>query len=374
MVQKVRNLIVGGGISGATLAHLIAERKREEVLVVDARAHIAGNCFDYKDENGIGVHRYGAHIFRTELKSVWDFLSSFTGWYPYQHRVLGLIDGWTVPIPFNLNSLYLLFPNFLAERIASRLIGRYGFGGNVSIMEMRQSDDPDIVFLADFVYEKVFFHYTKKQWGYAPEEMDASVTSRIPIRISRDDRYFTDRYQGIPDRGYTAMIRKMLDHPKIEVRLETPYEHIRNGIAADRLFYTGPIDEYFDYEFGELPYRSMKLELVEFDKPCFQEAAVVNYPGNYDFTRIIEHKYFLDDRSDKTVVSYEYPEEFRRDVNERDYPVPRAENTELYARYAEKASSLENVHFLGRLGDYKYYNMDESVRRAMELFDSVFTV
>jgi UDP-galactopyranose mutase len=362
-MTRYKNLIVGAGISGAVLARKIVEEQNEPVVVIDAKPHIGGNCFD-EQQDGIMVHRYGTHIFHTNHKDVWDFLSRFTKWYPYQHKVRGLIDGQIVPIPFNLNSLHQVFPKNLADKMESRLIEHFGFNKKVPILELRKTGDKDLEFLAEYVYQKIFFEYTLKQWGLTPDEIDSGITGRVPVAISRDDRYFQDKYQGIPLDGYTAMIERILDHPNISVKLDTLY---RKSMMAERLFYTGPIDEFFDYKFGELPYRSIRLDFVKFNKPLFQEAAVVNYPCNYDWTRIGEYKWFLDDQTESTVVSFEYPETFELGKNERYYPFVGEANEKLYNRYLVMSQNMPNVHFLGRLGDYKYYNMDKAVARALEL-------
>ena len=360
--------VVGSGISGATVARGLAE-KGHEIVVIDEKNHIAGNCFDYFDENGIDVHQYGTHIFHTDIKKAWDFVSRFTQWFPYQHKVVALIDGQLVPVPFNLNSIEKIFPASIAERLVEKLLSHFGFNVKVPILQLRQTGDKDLLFLADFVYEKVFLHYTLKQWGMRPEDLDPAVTGRVPVYISRDDRYFQNRYQGIPLDGYTKMIERMLDHPAIQIKLHTKFDRAMLD-QYDRVYYSGPIDEFFDYSLGELPYRSLHFDFLTFDRPYFQTNSVVNYPCNYDFTRIGEYKYFLDTVSDKTVVSYEYPQTFVRGQNERYYPVPSDANQALYAKYLEKAKDLsDKVTFLGRLGDYKYYDMDKAVARALDLVE-----
>lgn len=363
MPKKRKNLVVGAGMSGASLARLLAERG-ESVLVVDAKDHVGGNCRDRR-EDGIMVHTYGTHIFHTNNKEVWDFLSRFTKWHPYQHKVLGLVDGQTVPVPFNLNSLRMVFPKNMADRLENRLLDVFGFNRKVPILELRESGDGDLQFLAEYIHQKIFLEYTLKQWGCAPDELEPAVTGRVPVHISRDDRYFQDRYQGIPLDGFTALVEKMLDHPNIVVRLNTPFDA---GMEYDRLFHTGSIDEFFGYRLGELPYRSISLDFVKFAKPRFQGAAVVNYPCNYDWTRIGEHKWFLDDRTPHTIVSFEYPAPFRRGVNERYYPIIDEANVELHGAYQRLAGDMPNIRFFGRLGDYKYYDMDKAVARAMEVF------
>ncbi|MBR5623185.1 MAG: UDP-galactopyranose mutase [Opitutales bacterium] len=366
--MKYDFLVIGSGISGATVAERLASSGKK-VLVIDAKSHVGGNCYDFRDPNGICVHQYGTHIFHTNDKTVWDYLSRFTQWHPYTHKVLAQIDGALIPIPFNLNSIRQVFPPTMATRLEEKLVDEFGFGARTTILELRQKSDPDLKLLGDYVYEKVFLHYTLKQWGMKPEELDPAVTARVPIFVSRDDRYFHDKYQAIPREGYTAMIQKMLDHPNIELKLNTPFSAIRDTIPPEMPIYsTGSIDEFFDYSFGILPYRSVRFDFVEYAQEFFQPVACVNYPCNYDFTRIGEYKHFLNDKSDKTVISFEYSSAFELGQNERCYPISHPQNAELYNRYRDEAQKkFPNVHFLGRLGDYKYYDMDKAVARALAL-------
>jgi UDP-galactopyranose mutase len=248
------------------------------------------------------------------------------------------------------------------------LLNKFGFNKNLQIFELFDTKDKDLEFLAQYVYEKIFLEYTIKQWGLTPDEIDRSVLERIPIYISRDDRYFQDKYQGIPVDGYTEMLRKILDHENIKIQLKTQFD---KNMLFDRLFWTGSIDEFFDFKFGVLPYRSITFDFLTFNQMQFQEVSQVNYPTNYDFTRITEHKHFLRDNSNKTIVSYEYPAEFKIGENERQYPIANGNNVAIYAKYIDLAKSHPNVHFFGRLGDYKYYNMDEAVIRAFRLFDQI---
>lgn len=364
-------VVAGAGISGAAAAERLASAGRR-VLVIDAREHIGGNCFDFRDGNGILVHKFGTHIFHTSNKRVWDYLSRFTAWRPYFHKVLAQIDGALVPVPFNLNSIRRVFPRALAERLEEKLVARFGFGAKTTILELRENADADLALLGEYVYEKVFLHYTLKQWGKTPEEIDPAVTARVPIFVSRDDGYFRDKYQAIPRGGYTAMIEKMLAHENITLRLNTPWSAVRESVPAGTpVFFTGAIDEFFDYKFGELPYRSVAFEFAEFDQEFFQPVACVNYPCHFDFTRIGEYKHFLGEKSARTTVSFEYPSAFERGKNERCYPIANAETAALYARYADEARrAFPQVRFLGRLGDYKYYDMDKAVARALDAAES----
>ena len=364
-----KNLVVGCGISGAVIANLIATVLNEKVLIIDKKDHIAGNCFDYKDKNGIMIHKYGSHIFHTSNEKVWNFVRKFTDFNQYMHKVIALIDGIETTIPFNFNTLYDVFPETFARRLEEKLLAKFEYNKKVPILEFQKQDDEDLKFLANYVYEKVFLHYTTKQWGVSPEDVDGAVTARVPVYLSKDNRYFQDKYQGIPLEGYTKMIEKMLKHPNIEVKLKTDYKDVKGDF--ERVFYTGAIDEYFDYELGELPYRSVNFKLEEYDREFYQSNSVVNYPCNYDFTRIHEYKHYLNDKSSKTVIAKEYSEFFELGKNERYYPIPKDENAELYNKYSQKAKNLNNVYFLGRLGDYKYYDMDKAIARAIELFEEV---
>lgn len=366
----IKNLVVGAGISGAVIARLIAEELDQKVVIIDKKRHLAGNCFDYCDKNGIMIHKYGSHIFHTSNVQVWNFLNRFTSFNQYMHKVIAVIDGIETTIPFNLNTLYDVFPDTMAKRLESKLLEKFEFNKKVPILEFQKQNDEDLKFLADYVYEKVFLHYTTKQWGVSPESVDGAVTARVPVYISKDNRYFQDKYQGIPVEGYTKMIENILNHPNIELKLNTDYKNIDKS-NFDRVFYTGAIDEYFDYKLGELPYRSVNFKLEEYEFEYYQSNAVVNYPCNYDFTRIHEYKYYLRDKSSKTVIAKEYSEPFQLGKNERYYPIPNEKNSELYNKYNLLAEELTNVFFLGRLGDYKYYDMDKAVARAIELFEEL---
>jgi UDP-galactopyranose mutase len=368
MVTKYKNLVVGCGLSGTVLAYKIASELNEPVTIIDSREHVGGNIYDYRDNNGICIHKYGPHIFHTNNKEVWDFISQFTKWYPYQHHANALIDGNFVPIPFNLNSLHSVFPSSLANRLEVLLLEKFGFNRKVPILELRATGDSDLKFLVEYIYQKVFLEYTLKQWGQKPDEIDPSVTARVPVYVSRDNRYFQDKYQGIPLNGYTAVIKKMLEHSSITVELNTKFSR---DIEYERLFWTGSIDDFFNNKFGVLPYRSVIFDLIEFNQKKFQSTAIVNYPTNYDFTRITEYKHFLDDQSEKTVVSYEYPTAFREGENERQYPIVNDANLVLYSQYMKLAKEYSNVYFFGRLGDYKYYDMDKAIARVLELFREI---
>ncbi|MEW9669195.1 UDP-galactopyranose mutase [Ammoniphilus sp. 3BR4] len=370
--MKVDWIIVGAGFTGATLAERIASQLDQKVLVVERRDHIGGNSYDCFNEDGILIHKYGSHTFHTNSLLVWNYLSTFTKWRPYFHQVLVVADGKKVPIPFNLNSLYNLFPKKYAEKLESLLIGHYGFGIKVPILKLRENANRDLNFLADYIYQKVFYRYTLKHWELKPEELDPSVTARVPVYISRDNRYFQDTYQGIPMHGYTALFSKMLKHRNIKVLLNTDYREIIDQISFKRMIYTGPIDAFFDYRHGTLPYRSLNFDYHTLNQEYYQEVGTINYPNEYKFTRILEQKHLTGQLSPKTTVTFVYPEPHNLGKNEPYYPIPRAENRLLYNLYANEAEQIkEKVLFAGRLADYKYYNMDQAVARALTLFKEI---
>lgn len=370
------NIIVGSGFSGSTMARLVAEKLDEKVVVVDKKDHIAGNSYDYRDENGIMIHKYGSHIFHTNNEKVWSFLKQFTDFNTYMHEVVGILDGIEAQIPFNFTTLYQIFPETLAKRLEEKLLKKFEYNKKVPILEFQKQDDENLKFLAEYVYEKIFLNYTTKQWGVSPKDVDGAVTARVPVYLSKDNRYFQDKYQGIPLEGYAKLVEKMLDYPNIEVILNKDFAEFKKEnsdlVKNARIFYTGSIDEFFDYKFGKLPYRSVNFKFETHNREFYQTHACINYPNNYDFTRIHEYKHYLNDKSEKTVIAKEYSEFFELGKNERYYPIASEENAKLYQKYLDEAKNLKDVYFFGRLGDYKYYNMDLAVARAIELFEEVF--
>jgi len=356
-------LVVGAGFAGATIAERLAADAGRKVLICDRRPHIGGNAYDHHDEAGILVHKYGPHIFHTNSREVYEYLSRFTSWRPYQHRVLACVDGQLVPIPINLTTVNRLYgTNFTAFQVEEFLR---------SVAEPRAhiqtSEDVIVSKVGRELYDKFFRNYTRKQWGLDPSELDAAVTARVPVRTNNDDRYFTDTYQVMPRHGYTAMFERMLTHPNIKILLNADYHEVRAMIPHREVVFTGPIDEFFDYRFGRLPYRSLRFEFETRNVPVAQEAPVINYPNENAYTRITEFKYLTGQEHPQTTRVYEYPQ----DEGDPYYPVPRSENQLLYRKYQALADQTCNVHFLGRLGTYKYYNMDQCVAQALAYYRKV---
>lgn len=354
-------LIVGAGFAGSVLAERLASQRGKSVLIVDRRDHIGGNAYDGYDAAGLLIHRYGPHIFHTNAQRVFDYLSRFTAWRPYEHRVRARVAGKLLPIPINRDTINELYDLHLNEaEVAAWLAAR---------AEPREriitSEDVVVSTVGRELYEMFFRNYTRKQWGLDPAELDATVTARVPTRTTRDDRYFTDTFQTMPLQGYTALFQRMLAHPNIRVQLKTDYRAIVQQVPHRALIYTGPIDEYFDYRFGKLPYRSLEFVHETHDTPCFQRAAVVNYPNDHAYTRITEFKYLTGQIHPQTSVVYEYP----CANGDPYYPIPRPANTERYKQYKALADETPGVHFVGRLATYKYYNMDQVVAQALTLFD-----
>lgn len=364
--MKYDFLIVGAGFAGAVLAERLAKHGKK-ILLVEKRNHLGGNCYDYLDSSGILVHKYGPHIFHTNSSEVWDYLSQFTNWHFYVHRVLANFNEEKITLPANLNTVYELFTKEQAESIEKKLIEHYGEGQKISIISLRKTEDADLKKLAEVVYEKVFLRYSIKQWGMPPEELDPQVVERVPFWVNRDNRYFKDKYQGVPQNGYTDIFRKMLDQPNVKVILGKDYKEIYKQIKFDQMIYTGPIDYFYDYRYGKLPYRSLRFEFETLNLERFQEVAVVNYTGKEPYTRITEFKHFTNGKNPKTVILREYPEEYQPGKNIPCYPIPRRENFEIFQRYKEEAEKRKDVIFVGRLAEYRYYNMDEVVGRALEI-------
>ena len=356
-------LIVGAGFAGSVLAERLANVLEKKVLIVDQRDHIGGNAYDYYNKEGILIHKYGPHIFHTNSKKVFDYLSLFTTWRPYEHRVLASVDGQLVPIPINLNTINKLY----SLQLNSSEVEAFFASKAEKISRVVTSEDVVVSKVGRELYEKFFKGYTRKQWDLDPSELDASVSARVPTRTNRDDRYFTDTYQSMPSQGYTRMFQKMLSHPNIKIMLNTDYKEIVDVIPYKNMIYTGPIDSYFNYCYGRLPYRSIEFRFETHDAEFFQSTGTINYPNEHPYTRITEFKYLTGQKHHKTSIVYEYPQA----EGDPYYPIPRPENAEIYKKYQSLANAMTNTYFTGRLATYKYYNMDQVVAQSLTLFEKI---
>jgi UDP-galactopyranose mutase len=362
-LTKLDIVVVGAGFSGAVMAERLAERGLR-VMVIDKRPHIGGNAYDERDRHGVLVHPYGPHIFHTNSARIAEYLSAFTAWRPYEHRVLAKVDAQFVPIPINIDTVNRLYGLDLNENTIRAFFD--------SVREprdaIRTSEDVVLNAVGRDLYEKFFRGYTRKQWGLDPSELAASVAARIPTRTNRDDRYFTDSFQNMPRDGYTQLFKRMLDHPNIQVELGVDYFSVRGKLPARHLVYTGPIDTYFGHCYGKLPYRSLHFEHQHFpDRAGFQPVGTVNYPNDGEFTRITEFKHLTGQQHSGTSIVREYP----RAEGDPYYPVPRPENEALFKRYEALALKESGVTFVGRLAQYRYYNMDQCVGAALKAADTL---
>jgi UDP-galactopyranose mutase len=356
-------LIVGAGYAGSVLAERLARGANKKVLIVDRRPHIAGNAYDHYNDDGILVHKYGPHIFHTNSKDIFEYLSQFTQWRQYQHRVLASVDGQLVPIPINLDTVNKLY----GLNLTSFELDKWFESVAEKKSEIRTSEDVVVNKVGRELYEKFFRGYTRKQWGLDPSELDAAVTARVPTRTNRDDRYFVDNYQAMPLHGFTRMFENMLDHPNIKIMLNTDYRDIKEFVPYKEMIYTGPVDEFFDNRFGKLPYRSLEFKHETHNVETYQEAPVINYPNDYLYTRVTEFKYLTGQKHEKTSIVYEFPQA----EGDPYYPVPRPENAELYKKYQQLADETEGVYFVGRLATYKYYDMDQVVGQALATYKKI---
>jgi UDP-galactopyranose mutase len=356
-------LVVGAGFSGSVIAERLATQSGKKVLVVDKRNHIGGNAYDHYDDHGVLVHKYGPHIFHTNSREVFEYLGRFTKWRSYEHRVLASVDGQLVPIPINLDTINKLYGmnlnSFEVEEFYKSLAE--------PIEYIRTSEDVVVSKVGRELYEKFFRNYTRKQWGLDPSELDKSVIARIPTRTNRDDRYFTDSYQAMPLHGFTRMFENMLNHPNIKVMLNTDYQEIQKAIPCREMIYSGPVDQFFDYRYGKLPYRSLDFKHETHNTPVFQKAPVINYPNEQLYTRVTEFKYLTGQEHSKTSIVYEFP----KAEGDPYYPVPRPENNEMYKQYKALSDTTSGVYFVGRLATYKYYNMDQCVAQALSVYKQI---
>lgn len=381
-------IIVGAGYAGATVARELAERGGQKVLLVESRPWVGGNAYDCYDDSGILIHLYGPHIFHSKEKRVFDYLSRFTGWLNYQHEVLADVHGTYIPVPFNKNSMRIVYGEERASQLIDKLIATFGDERKVTINELRAQSDPELSEIADYIYHNVFLYYTQKQWGLTPEQVDPSVTARVPVFISDDNRYFQDPYQGIPDKGYTAMFGKMLDHPNITVRTSTDagdvLDFVDNGADGKSIrfggmpfegtvVYTGPLDELFGLCYGRLPYRSLDFDFETLPQEWYQSRGTINYTVSEDFTRISEFKYFSGQTiPDATTIVREYPRAYTGENGQIPYyAILSDENRAHYERYLKLAKGYPDFHPLGRLAEYRYYNMDIICKKALELADEL---
>jgi len=352
-------LIVGAGFAGSVLAERLARGSGQSVLICDRRNHIGGNAYDHTDIAGLLVHKYGPHIFHTNSREIFEYLSRFTAWRAYEHRVRARVDGKLFPVPINLDTINGVYDRNLSETEAGKFLSTLA----EPCATLRTSEDVVVSQVGRLLYEKFFRGYTRKQWGVDPSDLDAQVAARIPVRTNRDDRYFTDEFQSMPRHGYTRMFENMLDHSKIEIVLNADYREVKKQVQYRELIYTGPVDEYFDLRYGKLPYRSLEFKHSTHDQEWFQPVGVVNYPNDFEFTRITEFKHLTGQKHARTSVVHEYP----RAQGDPYYPIPRPANAAIYAKYRALAQNSAGVHFVGRLATYRYYNMDQVVGQALTL-------
>lgn len=375
-------IIIGSGLAGAVAAEQLSNLGKS-VLIIEKRRHIGGNVFDEYNTEGVLIHRYGPHIFHTDQQKVWDYVNQFTEWTPYQHNVLASIEGKLAPIPFNLNTIEQLFPAQLALSLTEKLLSSFEYGTKIPIIKLIENPDKDLQFLANYVNQHVFLHYTLKQWGTDPKSLDPSIFNRVPILISKDNRYFQDPYQAMPKYGYTPLFENLLSSPKIKVLLNTDRKELirlnpetktitfLDQPFSGKLIYTGLLDDLFDYQLGELPYRSLRFENITYHKEAYQSAAVINYPNNYGFTRITEYKKLTGQEIPKTTVATEYPEPYIKNTNIPYYPIFSDENQKKYQNYQSLTHQFSSLITVGRLAEYKYYDMDDIILKVLTLIDEL---
>lgn len=364
--MKYDLVIVGSGLAGVCVANIFAEKyKSKKILIIEKRRHFGGNLYDYYNDEGILIHKYGPHIFRTDKDNVWNYLSKFTEWHYYQHKVVANIKGFEVPFPINLDTYNILFNENLSNQEFAEKLKSFRF-----TEEPKNAEESVINQVGEYLYETFFKYYTIKQWGKHPTELHADTVARVPVRTDREKRYFFHKYQGLPKSGYTEMMLSMINFKNISLMTNTDYKDIIDSLEFETMIYTGPLDYYFDYKYGELEYRSLFFEERTYQKESFQSHSVVNFPNNYDYTRITEYKKLTGQEHSKTTVHYEYPQAFDKDLNEPYYPILDDNNKKMKEKYLNEAKKLNNVIFLGRLAEYRYYSMDELVEFILMKFGS----
>ena len=374
-------IIVGAGTAGCVAARELAEQNKK-VLIIEKKNHIAGNCYDEKDEHGVLIHMYGPHIFHTSKENVYTFLSRFTDWYEFRHEVVANVHGQYMPVPFNLHTLKAAYGEEKAKELEEKLVRIYGMGTKVPILDLMNHEDADLQMIGKFVYDNIYVYYTMKQWGKKPEEIDPAVTARVPVNISYDNCYFGDKYQGVPLHGFTPMFEKMVEHENITIELGVEAKEVL-GIESGKVLYkgevfngdvifTGPIDEFFDCKYGRLPYRTLDFVFEHYEQDDFQGHSVVNYTVDQDYTRITEYKYLTGQKCKGTTISKEYPSAYTGEEGQIPYySIANEENHALYAKYKAEVEDVPNFHLLGRLAEYQYYNIDVMVEKAMELAEKL---
>lgn len=384
-MMKYQAIVVGAGFSGAVMAERMASQLGWQVLVLEQRQHLAGNCYDEFDSHGVLIHKYGPHLFHTDNQAVWDYLSQFTQWRDYEHRVLSYIDGKLIPIPFNLTSIELSFESPKAVAMIALLVARFGMDARIPILTLRQEDDPLLRELAEFIYQKAFVNYTSKQWGVSVESISAEVTARVPVVVSYDDRYFIDYWQALPKNGYSALFARLLSDNRIDLQLNTSMDKrlkfnfsqqkvmLDGEVFQGPVIYTGMIDSLFD-DVDPLPYRSLRFEFKHFAIPEFQPTTTVNYPNEEAFTRISEFKHLTGQSHTGTTVVYEYPLDYQHDADiDPYYPMFTDTAKSQYYTCRRRLDSFPQIIAVGRLAEYRYYDMDDAVANALDVFSNLRT-
>ena len=370
-------IVVGAGAAGCTVARQLAE-KNKKVLIIEKKNHIGGNCYDAKDEHGVLIHVYGPHIFHTNRENVYAFLSKFTRWYDFRHQVVANVHGKYMPVPFNLHTLKAAYGEEKGKELEEKLVRIYGMGNKVPILDLMHHEDADLQMIGKYVYDNIYVYYTMKQWGKKPEEIDPSVTARVPVNVSYDNCYFGDKYQGVPLDGFTTMFENMVNHENIAVQLEAEAKdmisiqdkkvYYQGEIFGGDVIFTGPIDEFFDCKYGRLPYRTLDFVFEYYKQDDFQGHSVVNYTVSEEYTRITEYKYLTGQKCEGTTISKEYPHAYTGEAGQIPYyAIANEENHALFAKYKSEVADIPNFHLLGRLAEYQYYNIDVIVEKAMQL-------